>query len=69
MTDSRTTKEVLRDKAVFIVAELDQLRRDCQASNNKTGEICCQLAIKAIDILTTELGAQITDSSGQGPPK
>lgn len=68
MTDGRTTREVLRDKAVFIVAELDQLRKDCLASN-KTGEICCQLAIMAINIFIAELSKKTVDTSGQDPPK
>jgi hypothetical protein len=69
MTDTRNTKAVQLDQAVFIAKELDQLKNDCQASNNKTGEICCQLALMAINILVNELRKQIADSSGQDPPK
>lgn len=67
--DNRDAKTVLLDDAVYIVQKLDQLGKDCLAGNDKTGEICCKLALMAIKIFISELPKKTADSSGQDPPK
>ncbi|MEI6040096.1 MAG: hypothetical protein WCP93_01965 [Candidatus Berkelbacteria bacterium] len=59
VTDTRNTKAAQLDQAIYIAHELDRLANDCLASNNKTGQICCQLALMAINILIDELKKQI----------